>query len=674
MKKNAFTLIELLGVISILGLIVLIALPTVEKNIKNSKQKLYETQINNIESGLKEWATDNLFYLPSENEEKITLTMFQLKQGDYVSEDILNPLTDELFPNDMFLTITKKSDGFQYAILTDTGTPTRTAEINIEAPILMLNGGAILYVEIKNTYTDPGVTALDSEGNVIVASNVVTTISGDGSTINTNQFGSYTVKYQVTDPDNGYKTTVTRTVVVSDRTKPNLVVPSNVNLNSTDVLTFNARAGATATDNYDGDLTSKIEITGNLSVLPGTYYLTYKVTDSSGNVATGKRTITVGNSYVNSPALATGMTPIKWNGTSWVNTTSSDPDWYNYDSKKWANAKTSDGSFWVWIPRFVYKISSGWHTNTAGTIEIQFTKNTNDNWNSSVIGAIDTGTTANASNNKWTNHPAFTFGTTELTGIWVAKFEASGTTAAVDFKPNVVSLRSTTASNMFTASRNMETNSRYGWGTTGTGIDTHLMKNIEWGAMIYLSKSIYGKNTEEIWINPANNYTTGCAGDSAISAATTGCLRTYDTINGVKASTTGNIYGIYDTSGGACENTSAYVNNGNANLTTFASSILNAAAKYKDVYTITTDDQAINYTNAINVKGDGVYEISSTGTGATAWFNDYAYMAYASLPLFIRGRDYNLGGTAGAFGFSMSDGTVYTTVSFRAVLAVGTGL
>ena len=27
-----------------------------------------------------------------------------------------------------------------------------------------------------------------------------------------------------------------------------------------------------------------------------------------------------------------------------------------YENKKWANAKTEDGSMWVWIPRYAYKV------------------------------------------------------------------------------------------------------------------------------------------------------------------------------------------------------------------------------------------------------------------------------------------------------------------------------
>ena len=153
------------------------------------------------------------------------------------------------------------------------------------------------------------------------------------------------------------------------------------------------------------------------------------------------------------------------------------------------------------------------------------------------------GTTANASNNKWTNHPAFTFGSDQLTGFWVAKYEATAaegvanstggdnvTSKTVKIIPNVQSWRYISVGNSFTAIRKMESNSVYGWPTAsglkedGTytndnnNIDAHLMKNSEWGAVAYLSKSQYGKNTEEIAINTSSDFITGTGG----SASTTG--------------------------------------------------------------------------------------------------------------------------------------------------------
>ena len=70
---------------------------------------------------------------------------------------------------------------------------------------------------------------------------------------------------------------------------------------------------------------------------------------------------------VNKPKLMTGMAAIKFidptgdekaNEGSIVKTTDTDTAWYDYDAKKWANAQTQDGSMWVWIPRFAYKVNS----------------------------------------------------------------------------------------------------------------------------------------------------------------------------------------------------------------------------------------------------------------------------------------------------------------------------
>ena len=462
--------------------------------------------------------------------------------------------------------------------------------------------------------------------------------------------------------------------------------PTNMYINNT-----YTDGGVIATDNIDGDLISDLIITSNVNPnVPGVYIVTYSVTDSSGNETVLTRTVNVidvdyvESKGVNKPKLAIGMTPVKWDTTTvtWVNTTESDNDWYNYTTidEKWANAKTEDGSLWVWIPRYVYKIPAvSWHASTVGSIDIQFTKGVDDNWNKAVIGNIDAREGAEASNagtngNKYTNHPAFTFGPeTELTGIWVGKFEASGTTSAIKFVPNVASLRNQTIDTFFTSSRNMETNAMYGWGTTGTNIDTHMIKNSEWGAVSYLAQSVYGKNAE-IWINNSSTYTTGCAGSSVTATLVAGCANAYNTTNGLQASTTGNIYGIYDMSGGAWEFTTDYVDNGHTNLNN-GSTILAADNKYKDVYTkATIDNEANNYALALNKKGDALYETSASGTGSTSWNVDFSNMPRTDQPWFIRSGSYGSDLGAGGFNFYFHTGAANSGIGFHAVLLVGTGL
>jgi hypothetical protein len=229
-------------------------------------------------------------------------------------------------------------------------------------------------------------------------------------------------------------------------------------------------------------------------------------------------------------------------------------------------------------------------------------------------------------------------------------------------------------SRAFTVSRNMETTAIYGWGSSGTNIDTHLIKRSEWGAVAYLSKSNYGQDTNEIWINPSDTYTTGCAGDSLNSAQTTGCLRTYDTPNGGNASTTGNIYGAYDISGGASEFSSAYLDTNNSSLST-GTDVVNADDKYKNKYAIgSVDNAANNYIAAINQKGDAVYETSNSSADASSWFGDTSWMISSPIPfLACGGRSYN-GATAGAFYFQVAYGAEEYVISFRPVLLVNEGL
>jgi hypothetical protein len=220
----------------------------------------------------------------------------------------------------------------------------------------------------------------------------------------------------------------------------------------------------------------------------------------------------------------------------------------------------------------------------------------------------------------------------------------------------------------------METNSRFGWGTTGNGIDTHLSKNVEWGAIAYLSKSIYGKNNEPIWVNPSKSIRTGCAGDTATEEYEFPCKHTYETENGVKASTTGTIYGIYDISAGSAEYTAAYINNGNNNLTKNGNSIVTAADKYKNVYAATPDGFQNNYDNAIDKKGDAVYETSSAHSGSYSWNSDGSNMGATDYIWFVHGGSCTTAAKAGLFNFDGATGVAYSDISFHPVLLVGTGL
>ncbi|MDD2208182.1 MAG: hypothetical protein PHU45_02370, partial [Bacilli bacterium] len=122
---------------------------------------------------------------------------------------------------------------------------------------------------------------------------------------------------------------------------------------------------------------------------------------------------------VNKPVLFTGMTPVKWDDEfKEIETTE-----YDYNNKRWANAKTADGSYWVWIPRYAYKITNGYHSSETGTIDVVFLKeDTIENDSSTTIETTGYNPGVKDTAMHHFLHPAFETEGSEL-GFWVAKFE-----------------------------------------------------------------------------------------------------------------------------------------------------------------------------------------------------------------------------------------------------------
>ena len=416
---------------------------------------------------------------------------------------------------------------------------------------------------------------------------------------------------------------------------------------------YNTTSGAIGENesSYTGGSFSSGQTITLKATTAGTYYLHVLTVDNAGNkketissAVTVEAALVADGNYnaskgVNTPKLGSGMTPIKWNGSSWVNTTGSDKDWYDYTSKKWANAKTSDGSMWVWIPRYAYSITSGYQSSSAGNIEVEFMKG--------LTNETSTGRTSfqNASGQgNWNIHPAFNYGQT-VSGLWVAKFEASNSGGKIKVEPGVQSWRSITVNDIYTNCLNYNKT-----------LNSHMMKNDEWGAVAYLSKSKYGKNAE-VDINSDSSYYTGGGSGNAY-------------VTNVGQSTTGTVHGVYDMSGGAWEYVAAYVNNGNSNLTNYGSSLVNGDAKTKNVYSKGSSDSRDNNYSANSGKyGDAVYETSANGnSSSSSWYGDYSGFPYASVPFFRRGGSYVNGTNAGVFYFDNIYGDSYSDNSFRPVL------
>ena len=355
----------------------------------------------------------------------------------------------------------------------------------------------------------------------------------------------------------------------------------------------------------------------------------------------------------------------------------------------------------VWIPRFAYQITSYYHTasDSAGNINVVFIDENNQNKEKTkTYSTTYPSATAGASTemSDYVVHPAFDYDGKHLSGFWMGKFESSHTGCTLDvatgqedftgnevmtIKANVTSWRNITIGDAFTICLNMnKSGNPYGLHSSDNVVDPHMVKNDEWGAVAYLSKSIYGKNTEEIYINNSSTYITGNAGGTVDAAEATGIINAYNTTNGMKASTTGTIYGVYDMSGGSIDTVASFVNNVSS-LISDGSSLVNGANKYKNVYTADTingnDSQEGNYnlsTPANGHYGDAIYEVCSDSINVTpnsVWYNNYAWFPWGSGPFFTRGWYWGeKEKKAGIFAFSWNSGSRYTTNSFRVVVPV----
>lgn len=124
MKKQGFTLIEILGSIVILGLIAAIVYPTVNNVIRKSKEKAYETQKAEIIKAAKSYIIDNPELLPSgtcsnnvfSNTTPLKLTVSKLSTSGYIENDIVqNPKdTKKSMPGGVSITYSCKYKQYEY--------------------------------------------------------------------------------------------------------------------------------------------------------------------------------------------------------------------------------------------------------------------------------------------------------------------------------------------------------------------------------------------------------------------------------------------------------------------------------------------------------------------------------------------------------------------------------
>ena len=354
----------------------------------------------------------------------------------------------------------------------------------------------------------------------------------------------------------------------------------------------------------------------------------------------------------NAPVLPAGWIPQNQSsGQTFADapsTTQGSTGWkYNYDPvntvngvapKQWANAKDTKGHMWVWIPRFTYKIG------TDPTMDAKFSNGVTD----------DTLNTFKA-------EKAFTFGSYQLPGFWVQKYQAYQDTTNGNIpgsKSGQVSWRSITVNDIFNNCLNLKSSIT----TAPATVDSHMLKNSEYGAVGILAYAV-GQGRPKI--NGDSGYHTGYTTGGTVNAA--GSLDSAG-----ETSSTGNPTGVFDVVGCGYVYMASYVNNGDAALTTNCASLVNAAAQYKDILPKgTTDSQADNYAAATGLS-DGMMlnETSTAGTGTTGWLNwnnaaTSSYFPYTTYPVFVRGGYYG-SSNAGLAYFNNTTGGTSSIIGFRA--------
>ena len=324
-----------------------------------------------------------------------------------------------------------------------------------------------------------------------------------------------------------------------------------------------------------------------------------------------------------------------------------------------------------------------------------------------------------ANQTAWATHPAFTWQYTqdingfdktyELNGFWIGKFETTGTRTVPTVKPNQHANVYEYIGESYSAAKSIgqpDSANQYGGASTDDTTNgltpnshhlakatSHMLKNSEWGAVAYLSASRYGAGVNNVQINsaylasgstdadgdPSQYGATGCGPESngvegkydagTLNKTTiespTACGsvdRAYNGTIGQYASTTGNVYGVYDMSGGAWEYVMGSYST-NLSQSSGSTGSMKTAVKppYVDIYNITSNNSCTWNTNGSGCGGHALFETAG-------WGGDISYLVDSSSPWFGRGGVSGNGSGAGVFASGRTYGSTSSNFGFRVAL------
>ncbi len=431
------------------------------------------------------------------------------------------------------------------------------------------------------------------------------------------------------------------------------------------------------------------------------------------------------------PVLKGGLIPVIIADNGVVRKADETKEWYRYENKEWANAvilndesiKYQNGeeipesnieSYFVWIPRYRYQIfNDGMYSELSSSLDNNAVQEIKVVFESKEVVASD-----GVRKGQWLTHPAFT--SFDTNGLWVGKFETGykGSTDGVSsqvnqiepehvqIKPNVNSWRGIQVSNAFYSTYDYKRE-----------LDSHMMKNTEWGAISYLQHSKYG-SMASVRINNNSSFVTGYSAVNEPTCGYTGLneecnqhgtdanvTQAYNTATGYKASTTGNISGVYDMTGGAFEYVMGTIADKNGNPMSGRNILFNSGfngtfgcsgsyncddddsgldslttgldfpeSKYYDLYPYESSDEKYGR----RILGDATGEmgpfyrkvISNYYRNISSWYQDESWFVTIFDSWFVRGGVGYYGTYSGAFAYGNARGRFDNSYGFRVVLSV----
>lgn len=307
--NKGFTLVELLGVIAVLILIFMLAVPAVNKVVNNSENTIYDIQINKILNSAYDYSLKNLSILPNKYQ-KNYITLSDLIYSGII-DPVENPITNELFPDDYLISIenvgtkyrnrdkyAKKNGNYLYKIeveeMEDDDYIANKPQIYLE-DLDRNNNSYTTRINQEGVFEEQEPIIYDKNGDEIEDARVTKNILFEGDvvpSVDTSKIGIYKINFVAIYESNNrtYANALTWNVIIVDTEAPTITLPNNSTI-ATSVNTFDLMNGVKCIDN-----SGKCDITYSGTInygTRGTYVITYTAVDDAGNISSSRRIITV---------------------------------------------------------------------------------------------------------------------------------------------------------------------------------------------------------------------------------------------------------------------------------------------------------------------------------------------------------------------------------------------